>query len=128
MIKNEIEKRIIINEHTSMPMESFNNSLWTQKRRFSEYEAWILLLVDCKPLAIHDFCNGTYKNELFGTTSKYIGYYTKKLQWSKKEVSSFFDYLCKNGYITTYQESISSKINITIHNYDKYVLLNLKSK
>ena len=128
MIKNEIEKRIIINEHTSMPMESFNNPLWTQKRKFSEYEAWILLLIDAHPLELHGFKNGSYTKGMIGVTSKYIGYYMRLLQWSKKEVLSFFDYLCKNGYITTYQETKSSKINITIHNYDRYVFLNLKSK
>lgn len=100
--------------------KAFSGGLWTMKRTFSDWEAWIDLIQSARfepNVGVHNVGVASielHRGQLVGS----VRYLAQRWTWGERKVRVFLSYLRKNGMVET--ETVSGHTVITLVNYDKY--------
>lgn len=96
------------------------NALWTKKRKFSEFEAWIDILMEAR----HQEEPGTVMigNRILEVRQGEVLYsmntWADRWKWSRSKVLRYLDTLSRLSQICTKSEQVT--IRITVKNYSTY--------
>lgn len=95
-----------------------NHWLYTEKRKFSKFEAWNDMLLNVNYTDCKSVIKGKLYNVKRGQSIMSLDSWSKRWKWDKSAVRRFFNLLESDGMIELKSDNITT--HLTICNYDSY--------
>jgi hypothetical protein len=92
--------------------------LYTEKRVFSNFEAWIDIILNVNHCEAKVFIKGILFEVKRGESINSLDTWSKRWNWNKSKVRRFLDLLQKDKMIVLKSEQITTRL--TVCNYDSY--------
>ena len=92
--------------------------LFTEKRKKTKLEAWLVILLECNHSNAKVLVNGSLISCSKGQSVKSVGTWAKQFKWSNSATRNFFKLLEKDNMITL--EGLPKTTRLTVCNYDSY--------
>ena len=95
-----------------------NHWIYTEKRVFSNFEAWIDIILNVNHCEAKVLIKGVLFDIKRGESINSLDTWSKRWNWNKSKVRRFLDLLQKDNMIVLKSEHITTRL--TVCNYDSY--------